>query len=84
MIGRVGFKCLFAVVIDRFQLQQDEKREVVVKAGLAAKPHGVTRFGYGGILGVNILLIPWTLFAIKGRGKDGRNACNHGRSLDTL
>lgn len=35
MIDRVEFKCLFAVVIDRFQLQQDEKREVVDKAGLA-------------------------------------------------
>jgi len=45
VIDRVEFKCLFAVVIDRFQLRQGEKREAVVKAGLAAKPHGVTRFG---------------------------------------
>jgi len=32
------FKCLFAVVIDRFQLEQDWKREVVVKARFASRP----------------------------------------------
>ena len=40
VFAKVEFKFLLAAVIGSFEFKQDEKREVVVKAGLAVKPQG--------------------------------------------
>ena len=58
-LPRWSFKCLFAAVIDRFQLEQDWKKEVAVKARITSRPWGgYTRFCQGGGLGVDFSLIP--------------------------
>jgi len=44
-LAKVGFRCLFAVVIGGFHFEQDGKREVVVKAGSRRNPKRYTRFG---------------------------------------
>jgi len=40
VFAKVEFKCLLAVTIGRFEFEQDGKRELVVKAGITAKPLG--------------------------------------------
>ena len=73
VFAKVGFKCLLAATIGRCELERDGKREVVVKAGLTAKPWGcipvsVRECG----LGVNFCLFREYVFIIQGEGKDGR------------
>ena len=48
VFAKVGFRCLLAAMIGRFEFSQDGKREVVAKAGVTLKPQsvqeGYTRF----------------------------------------